>query len=273
MLEKNCQIQPGSPLYLLNSWEYNQTFIVILQRKHRNCFASIPFNWREYLENYFHKTLSMCLMFCIDHQHISWQGSLSIGGWEQEAGQWSQHMMGVSSSHQQYAAARANYLNSLVHWFHLVIMMTMFMFVVTRLGIRWWGQARSGARHPMYLCIHHFTNKSGISKLGLILFSLFYSNWSPDLHQALLCQLAPNAPDQCDIVSLLLLIIRPNHWVSLGSFIPPCNQRQFVTMPNEKIPVSSGSYLPITRCLTAACLPCTMARMTRSGASFPHSRF
>ena len=76
-----------------------------------------------------------------------------------------------------------------------------------------------------------------------------------------------------DIVSPLLLIIRPNHWVSLRSFIPPCNQRQFVTMPNEKIPVSSGSYLPITRCLTAACLPCTMARMTRSGASFPHSRF
>ena len=76
-----------------------------------------------------------------------------------------------------------------------------------------------------------------------------------------------------DIVSPLLLIIRPNHWVSLGSFIPPCNQRQFVTMPNEKIPVSSGSYLPITRCLTAACLPCTMACMTRSGASFPHSRF
>ena len=76
-----------------------------------------------------------------------------------------------------------------------------------------------------------------------------------------------------DIVSLLLPIIRPNHWVSLRSFIPPCNQRQFVTMPNEKIPVSSGSYLPITRCLTAACLPCIMARMTHSGASFPHSRF
>ena len=58
-----------------------------------------------------------------------------------------------------------------------------------------------------------------------------------------------------DIVSLLLLIIRPNHWLSLRSFIPPCNQRQFVTMPNEKIPVSSGSYLPITRCLTVAPWP------------------
>ena len=61
------------------------------------------------------------------------------------------------------------------------------------------------------------------------------------------------------------------HW---GSFIPPCNQGQFVTMSNEKMPVSSGWYLPITRCLTASWLPCTIApHDTLRRFILAHSRF
>ena len=109
------------------------------------------------------------------------------------------------------------------------------MFVVTRLGIRWWGQARSGAFYTSTVtgpltCTRHYCVSSLLMPLISVTLCHYYY-WS-------------SAP------------ITGYHW---GSFIPPCNQGQFVTMSNEKMPVSSGWYLPITRCLTASWLPCTIA--------------
>lgn len=62
-----------------------------------------------------------------------------------------------------------------------------------------------------------------------------------------------------------------NHWVS---FIPLCNMGQFVTMSNEKIPVSRPKYLQIIRCLTLYWLLWTIAQKWTApdaGAAFWHS--
>ena len=63
----------------------------------------------------------------------------------------------------------------------------------------------------------------------------------------------------------------PNHWVS---FIPLCNMGQFVTMSNEKIPVSRPKYLQIIRCLTLYWLLWTISQKWTApdaGAAFWHS--
>lgn len=118
-----------------------------------------------------------------------------------------------------------------------------------------------GARHPMsslHEQVRHIYIRSDlIFFFVLIIFSTVTGPLTCTRHHCVSSLLMPLIRvTLCHYYYWSSAPITGYHW---GSFIPPCNQGQFVTMSNEKMPVSSGWYLPITRCLTASWLPCTIA--------------